>query len=124
MDDAFVPVEVLRRSEGGGAVADRMRSATLAAPAHLHTEVLFALDRTVRGGDAETPMATRALDRLVRLPVARLPMAPVLQRAWELQDNIGLRDGLSVAFADLLGATLLTLDGCLARSEPVPVALT
>lgn len=120
--DASVVVEVLRRSQRGDAVAARMRGATLAAPAHLDAEVLSALGRLVRGG-AEPARVTRALDRLVRLPVERFPIARLVQRAWELRENIALRDGLYVACAETLSATLLTLDGRLARSAPVPVEL-
>ena len=121
--DASVVVEVLRRSHHGDAVAARMRGATLAAPAHLDVEVLLALGRLVRAGDGEAARVTRALDRLVQLPVQRLPTAPLLQRAWELRENIALRDGLYVACAETLGATLLTLDRRLARSAPAPVEL-
>lgn len=121
--DASVVVEVLRRSQRGDAVAARMRGATLAAPAHLDAEVLSALGRLVRGGEAEPARVTRALDRLVRLPVERFPIARLVQRAWELRENIALRDGLYVACAETLSATLLTLDGRLARSAPVPVEL-
>jgi predicted nucleic acid-binding protein len=121
--DASVVVEVLRRSHRGDAVGARMRGATLAAPAHLDAEVLSALGRLVRAGDAEAARVTRALDRLVRLPVERLPIAPLLQRAWELRENIALRDGLYIACAETLSARLLTLDGRLARSAPVPVEL-
>lgn len=119
--DASVVVEVLRRSSRGDAVASRMRGATLAAPAHLDAEVLSALGRLARADGAEAPRVTRALDRLVRLPVERLPVAPLVQRAWELRESIALRDGLYVACAETLSATLLTLDGRLARSVPVPV---
>ena len=121
--DASVVVEVLRRSHRGDAVAARMRGATLAAPAHLDAEVLSALGRLVRAGDAEAARVTRALDRLARLPLERLPIAPLVQRAWELRKNIALRDGLYVACAETLSATLLTLDGRLARSAPVPAEL-
>lgn len=121
--DASVVVEVLRRSRRGDAVAAGMRGATLATPAHLDAEVLSALGRLVRAGDAAAARVTRALERLVRLPVERLPIAPLVQRAWELRENIALHDGLYIACAETLNATLLTLDGRLARSAPVPVEL-
>ena len=121
--DASVVVEVLRRSHRGDAVAARMQGATLAAPVHLDAEVLSALGRLVRAGDAEAARVTQALRRLARLPVERLPIAPLVQRAWELRKNIALRDGLYIACAETLNATLLTLDGRLARSAPVPVEL-
>jgi predicted nucleic acid-binding protein len=121
--DASVVVEVLRRSHRGDAVAVRMQGATLAAPGHLDAEVLSALGRLVRAGDADAAEVTQALDLLVRLPVERLPIAPLVQRAWELRENIALRDGLYIACAETLDATLLTLDGRLARSAPVSVEL-
>ena len=121
--DASVVVEVLRRSHHGDAVAARMRGTTLAAPAHLDAEVLFALGRLARAGEAGPARVTWALDRLVRLPVERFPLAPLVQRAWELRESIALRDGIYVACAETLSATLLTVDGRLARSAPVPVEL-
>lgn len=121
--DASVVVEVLRRSELGDAVATTMRGAMLAAPAHLDAEVLSAWGRLVRAGNAKPAMVGRALDRLVRLPVERYPIAPLVQRAWALRENIALRDGLYVACAETLAGTLLTLDGRLARSAPVPATL-
>jgi len=119
--DASVVVEVLRRSELGDVVATAMRGATLAAPAYLDAEVLSAMGRLVRAGDAEPEMVGRALDRLARFPVERFPVAPLLQRAWALREHIALRDGLYVACAERLTATLLTLDGRLARCAAVPV---
>jgi predicted nucleic acid-binding protein len=119
--DAAAVVEVLRRSQRGDAVAARMRGAALAAPAHLDAEVLSALGRLERAGEAAPAEVTVALDRLVRLPAERLPVVRLLQRAWELRENIALRDGLYVACAEMLGATLLTLDARLARAAPVSV---
>ena len=63
------------------------------------------------------------MGHLVRLAVERLPIAPLIQRAWELRVNTALRGGLSVACARSLDAPLLTLDGRMARSAPVPVEL-
>lgn len=119
--DASVVVEVLRGSPRGDAVAGAMRGATLAAPAHVDVEVLSALGRLVRASEVAPPAVTRALEHLGRLPVERVPLAPLLQRAWALRDNIALRDGPYVACAETMGATLLTLDERLARTAPVPV---
>ncbi len=119
--DASAVVEVLRRSELGDAVADAMRGAALAAPAHLDAEVLSALGRLQRAGTTDEMAVDRALARLVRMPVQRYPIAPLLRRAWALRGNIALRDGLYVACAETLDATLVTLDAKLARSSPVPI---
>lgn len=58
---------------------------------------------------------------MTRLPLERYPLAPLVRRAWALRENIALRDGLYVACAEALEATLLTLDHPLARAAPVPV---
>lgn len=117
--DASVVVEVLRRSNRGETVAAAMRGATLAAPAHMDAEVVSALGRLARAGAADNDEVGGALERLVRLPVERYPLPGLVQRAWQLRENVALRDGLYVACAERLGATLLTLDGRLARGAPV-----
>ena len=119
--DASVVVEVLRRSERGDAVASAMRGATLAAPAHVDAEVMSALGRLVRADEVSPARVARALEHMSRLPVERFPIAPLVQRAWALRGNIALRDGLYVACAETLNATLLTLDGRLARRAPVHI---
>lgn len=120
--DASAVVEVLRGTERGDQVADMMRGASLAAPAHLDAEVLSAVGRLARAAALADEVVDRALGRLLRLPVERYPLAPLLRRAWSLRGNIALRDGLYVACAEAIGAELLTLDGRLARSRaPVKV---
>jgi predicted nucleic acid-binding protein len=119
--DASAVVEVLRATDLGGRVADTLRGGSLVAPAHLDAEVLSALGRHVRSGGAPPNAAERALDQLRRLPMQRLPLPPLLQRAWQLRESIALRDGLYVASAEAVGGVLLTLDRRLSRSAGVPV---
>ena len=119
--DASAVVEVLRRSKLGDVVAGAMRGADLATPAHLDAEVLSALGRLARGGETTAAAVDRALAQLRRLPVERYPITPLLERAWALRDNVAVRDGIYVACAEMLSATLLTLDHRLALSSPVDV---
>lgn len=119
--DASAVVEVLRGTALGDRVAETMEGSSLAAPAHLDAEVLSAIGRLARATSLTEAVAERALLELMRLPVARYPLPPLLPRAWALRDNIALRDGLYVACAETIGAPLLTLDGGLARSAPIPV---
>jgi predicted nucleic acid-binding protein len=121
--DASALVEVLRNTEVGARVSGAMRGAVLAAPAHVDAEVLSALGRLVRARSATASEVDRALERMVDLPMRRYPLPPLLRRAWGLRGNIALADGLYVACAEGLGAKLVTLDGRLARSAPVPVEL-
>jgi predicted nucleic acid-binding protein len=119
--DASAVVEVLRGTERGNEVAETMRGASLAAPAHLDAEVLSAVGRLAGAATLTDAMVERALAQLLRLPVQRYPLPPLLRRAWSLRDNIALRDGLYVACAEAIGAELLTVDGRLASSAPVQV---
>lgn len=119
--DASVIVEVLRRSDLGDRVAEAMRYAQPAAPAHLDAEVLSALGRLVRDGTVAQAAVERSLARLARLPLQRYPLPPLLRRAWALRQKIALRDALYVACAEAISATLMTLDRRLARSAPVAV---
>jgi predicted nucleic acid-binding protein len=119
--DASALVELLRATDLGERVAAELRGRSLAAPAHLDAEVLSALGRHVRGGWTSPDAVERALGRLRLLPIERLPLPPLLQRAWGLRESIALRDGLYVAGAEAVRGALLTLDDRLARSAPVPV---
>jgi predicted nucleic acid-binding protein len=119
--DASAVVEVLRGTALGDRVADAMKGSSLAAPAHLDAEVLSAVGRLGRASTLPESAAGQALVQLMRLPVERYPLSPLLRRAWALRENIALRDGLYVACAEAIGAPLLTLDGGLARSAPVSV---
>lgn len=119
--DASVIVEVLRRGDLGDRIAEAMRDAEVAAPAHLDAEVLSALGRLLRDGAVTQAAVERSLARLARLPLERYPLPPLLQGAWLLRENIALRDALYVACAQAISATLLTLDRRLARSAPVAV---
>lgn len=119
--DASAMVEVLRRTDLGDRVAEAMRGTAVAAPAHLDAEVLSAMGRLARAGTVRPGVVEHALARLRRFPVQRYPLPPLLRRAWLLRENIAVRDGLYVACAEAIGAVLLTLDGGLSRSSPVPV---
>lgn len=45
-----------------------------------------------------------------------MPIAPLLQRIWELRANITAYDAAYVALAEQLGATLITCDAKLSAS--------
>jgi predicted nucleic acid-binding protein len=70
-----------------------------------------------RGGDpdAQGPREQSGRVELTQLGVHRHPDAALLPRAWELRDTCPTYDGLYVALAEALDATLITRDGRLAR---------
>jgi predicted nucleic acid-binding protein len=119
--DASAVVEVLRGGQLGDRVAEAMHGTELVAPAHLDAEVLSALGRLARATELAPHAVERSLSRLTRMPIVRYPLAPLLRRAWDLRDNIALRDGLYIACAEAARSVLLTMDARLARSAPVAV---
>ena len=73
----------------------------------------------LRRSEIAEAVAQRALRRLTSLPIARLPHGPLVQRCWELRDNLSIYDAAYVALAEIMGATLLTSDQRLARSPGI-----
>ena len=61
-------------------------------------------------------MCIRDRRHLAGFPLRRMPIAPLLQRIWELRDNLTAQDAAYVALAEGLDATLMTCDGRLARA--------
>ena len=116
--DASVLVEFLvggeRREEAEHAIG---RERWVWAPALVDAEVGQALRRQVRGGEVSARKAGAALDDLLEMRLQKVPHRHLIDRAWELRDNVSFYDGLYVALAEALDAPLLTLDGKLARAS-------
>ncbi|MGI8622063.1 MAG: type II toxin-antitoxin system VapC family toxin [Solirubrobacteraceae bacterium] len=85
------------------------------APSLLDVEVTQTLRGLVLGAKLDLTTAQLGRDELVQLRVRRHPDAALLRRAWELRDACTTYDGLYVALAEALDATLITRDGRLAR---------
>jgi predicted nucleic acid-binding protein len=106
--------------------ADRYRgiledATSVAAPAHLDAEVLFALGRLLRAGQLSRP--AERVQALVTFGARRWPLRPLLLPAWALLDRIAARDAPYVALAASLDATLITTDGRLRRAATGLVAV-
>ncbi|MDE0606562.1 MAG: type II toxin-antitoxin system VapC family toxin [Acidimicrobiaceae bacterium] len=109
--DASVVVEAVGGSSGRNFEALRRiaQDATL-APHVLDVEVVSALRGLLRRNEIPEPVARGALRYLAHLPIRRIPHEPLLQRCWELRDNLTVYDACYVALAEATGATLLTSD--------------
>lgn len=71
------------------AVAARLAAGdALFAPAHVDAEVVSALRGMARRSPVLHAAVPAALRHLAEFPIRRMPLAPLLQRIWELQDNI------------------------------------
>jgi predicted nucleic acid-binding protein len=65
-----------------------------------------------------------ALDTWRRLGMTRYPAYAMLDRAWELRDNLSAYDACYVALAEGLDCALLTADNRLARAPSVRCPVT
>jgi len=106
-----------------GPVGDRARLVMLGDEAHaphlLDVEVLSAFRRSVLARRLSSP-AARVLVLAVReLPVVRHGHDLLLDRSWERRDSVTAYDGVYVALAEVLGATLVTGDRRLSRAPGV-----
>ena len=89
------------------------------APHLVDAEVLSVIQRQHRSGALDATAAAQAVDDLHGWPGERWSHRPLLARAWELRDNLRGYDALYVALAEVLDATLLTLDARLASAPGV-----
>lgn len=116
--DASALAEYLVASGPGRAVADVLgRSAEDLHVPHLAIiETVSVLRAWVRRGELVEQRGAAALEDLTDLPATRWPGDPLLQRVWELRENLSAYDATYVSLAESIGADLVTLDRRLARA--------
>jgi predicted nucleic acid-binding protein len=93
-------------------------------PHLIDAEVASALRRGVAAGRVEPDLAWSALDRWRRLGMARHPVFPLLERIWELRENLSAYDASYVALAEALGCALLTADLRLSKAPGLRCPVT
>lgn len=113
------------RGEAGRWAAQLLSEDEVAAPALMHFEVANAIRRHVAARLLEPRAARLAHEALLALQVETTPYPAVARRAWELRENFTLLDASYIALAEMLDATLVTLDARLSRRPGVrcPVAV-
>jgi predicted nucleic acid-binding protein len=107
-----------------GPARDALTTEQLHAPHLIDAEVASGLRRRVATRSVATADGWTALDAWRRLGMTRYPMAALLERVWELRDNLSAYDACYVALAEALGCGLLTADGRLARAADARCAIT
>jgi predicted nucleic acid-binding protein len=114
--DASVLVEYLSGGEHREAAEHAIgRERWVWAPALVDAEVGSALRRQARAKEISARKAGVALEDLLDMRLQRIPLAALVDRAWQLRDNVTFYDGLYVALAEELESPLLTLDARLAK---------
>lgn len=116
--DASAATELLLQTGLGQRVERRvLKDEDLHAPHLLDVEVVSALRRLVMRGEVSVERAEDAIEDLRLLLLARHGHEDLLPRAWELRDNVTAYDGIYVALAEALDATLVTCDRPLAAAR-------
>ena len=88
-----------------------------ASPHVVDAEVLSVIRRDHLLGRLDATAAHQAVEDLLDWPAERFGHRSLLERAWELRDNVRTWDALYVALAEALDATLLTLDERIGRMD-------
>lgn len=115
--DASCLYEVLLDTPNAEAIRDRLsRDPDHAAPHVVDIEVFSLIRRDHLAGTIDATLAALAVDDLRTWPGERFGHRGLLGRAWELRHTIRGWDAAYVALAEVLGATLITLDRRLASA--------
>jgi predicted nucleic acid-binding protein len=93
-------------------------------PHLIDPEVANALRRGVATSRIEPGDAWNALDRWRRLGVSRYAICHLLERVWELRENLSAYDASYVALAESLDCALLTADVRLSRAPGLRCPVT
>ena len=86
-----------------------------AAPQIVDGEVLGVIRRDFLLGQLDGTAASQAVEDLRDWPGERFGHRGLLERAWELRENVRGWDALYVALAEAMRATLITTDARLGR---------
>ena len=116
--DASALVELILNTPTGQLIAARITDPAegLHAPHVADIEVVQALRRYVREGVIDADAAMVALDDFRALDLQRHAHEPLLERVWELRENLTAYDAVYVALTEVLDGVLLTCDGPLSRA--------
>lgn len=116
--DAGALCEVLLDGPGAGEVGSRLAAdPDLAAPHVIDVEAFGVIRRADRLGLIDRSEAGRAVEDLASWPATRFGHRLLLERAFELRDNVRGWDAMYVALAEVLDSPLLTTDRRLARAD-------
>lgn len=97
------------------------RGETLHAPHLIDLEVAQVVRRYWRSGELSAARGEEALMDLKIFPLERYAHEPLLDRVWQLRDNLTAYDSAYIALAEGLGAVLVTMDNALAKVPGVRI---
>lgn len=96
---------------------DALSGADLVAPSLVAFETANIIRRHELAGLISADQAAQAHADLLDLAIEHWPYELLATRAWQLRVNLTIYDASYVALAELLGATLVTLDRRIGRTS-------
>ena len=96
----------------------------LHAPHLVDSEVASGLRRAVAARQIEARAGWTALDIWRRLGLTRYAVQPLLERVWELRDDLTAYDAGYVALAEFLNCALITADAKLSQAPGIRCPIT
>jgi predicted nucleic acid-binding protein len=107
-----------------GAARRALSTEQLHAPHLIDSEVASVLRRQVLAKQLGSRDAENALAVWRQLGMTRYGVHPLLERVWQLRDNVSAYDAGYIALAESLDCTLLTADARLSRATGVRCPIT
>lgn len=107
-----------------GAARAALGSEQLHVPHLIDSEIAHGMRRRAAAGEIPADEGWRLLETWQRLGVTRYPAFSMLERIWELRENVSAYDASYVALAELLGCALLTADRRLSRAPGLECPVT
>jgi predicted nucleic acid-binding protein len=119
--DASALVELLLNTPVGQKISARIENPVegVHVPHLVDLEVIQALRRYVREEELDVEDALAAIEDLRALDLQRHAHEPMLDRVWELRNNITAYDAVYVALAEVLDTKVVTCDGPFSRARGV-----
>ena len=118
LDASAVVAVLLDPGSGAERIRERIESPgeSLHVPHVMDLEVLHALRRQALRGALSPRRSAEALEDLANIMFVRYPHTSLIQRIWELRENVTAYDAAYVALAEALDTPLVTMDARLAQA--------
>ena len=118
LDASAVVAVLLDPGQGAERIRERVESPgeSLHVPHVMDLEVLQALRRLALNGALSQRRSAEVLEDLANILFIRYPHTSLVERIWELRENLTAYDAAYVALAEALEAPLVTMDARLAQA--------
>lgn len=123
IDSSVVVLALTHRGGLGQEATKRMSGQRLLAPAVIDFEVAHAVRGLVQGGKITAEEGLTALRLMGSLLIRRTPGYALLERVWELRQNLSAYDAAYVALAEHAGCTFVTADARIERARVARCAI-